>query len=554
MGFGTFIASLRASWVGYALVLLLASSQASCVLITQPVPSTDNTQACESIDVNTGLVEYRPCQPNVIDMAKLTVPRVDPANSTCGFPVSQFCTLEIPTSCDICNARMKGQSHPPNFMTDKERGVPTWWQSVSWLDYPNPMQINVTLSWNKTFELTNDIVVKFQSVRPYQMIIEKSMDYGKTWMPMQYYARKCMDSFNKMPVTSSTISRRDIAKVICTQVYSGAMPRPDGSVRLEIEDRFNRYLNSLKNTNDISVALENHQQLRDFVTLTDLRIRLFGTSHPTGLTVGVLPWELLKYYYAISDIQVRGRCKCNLHGSDCFMVNGTMTCDCKHNTEGPDCSRCKKPYDTRKWKAGTWKPLPRGTANECRTCQCNGHSERCRLIQVLGYMVCIGCLHNTMGRNCEQCLPGFYRDVTKKIVDPDVCAPCNCNQVGSRHNKCNATTGECICKSYTKGPKCDSCVKNYYWTDNQGCVPAICNNDTLSCQNNGTCVSYQRCDCLPGFGGKFCERQLKCYTGMCAQSVGGSSSLQSMYSAILTLLVAGVTTFLGMVTDSLPWS
>ncbi|XP_078586126.1 netrin-G2-like, partial [Branchiostoma floridae x Branchiostoma japonicum] len=81
-----------------------------------------------------------------------------------------------------------------------------------------------------------------------------------------------------------------------------------------------------------------------------------------------------------------------------------------------------------------------------------------------GYVVCIGCYHNTMGRNCAECRPGYYRDATKEITAHDVCKACDCNPMGSRHDKCNATTGKCQCKDGADGMRCDMCVGAYYWT------------------------------------------------------------------------------------------
>lgn len=43
---------------------------------------------------------------------------------------------------------------------------------------------------------------------------------------------------------------------------------------------------------------------------------------------------------------------------------------------------------------------------------------------------------------------------------------CNCNQMGSVHDRCNGT-GFCQCKDGATGAKCDDCLPGYYWK--QGC-------------------------------------------------------------------------------------
>ena len=56
-------------------------------------------------------------------------------------------------------------------------------------------------------------------------------------------------------------------------------------------------------------------------------------------------------------------------------------------------------------------------------CNCNGHSVECHYDEVVaadrqsldihgnyeGGGVCDNCQHNTMGINCEKCVPGYYR-------------------------------------------------------------------------------------------------------------------------------------------------
>lgn len=71
----------------------------------------------------------------------------------------------------------------------------------------------------------------------------------------------------------------------------------------------------------------------------------------------------MTYQYSVSDFAVGGRCKCNGHASKCIPTgrDGQLTCDCKHNTAGRDCERCKPFYFDRPWGRATDRD-----ANECK--------------------------------------------------------------------------------------------------------------------------------------------------------------------------------------------
>ncbi|MEQ2309727.1 hypothetical protein AMECASPLE_001583 [Ameca splendens] len=58
-------------------------------------------------------------------------------------------------------------------------------------------------------------------------------------------------------------------------------------------------------------------------------------------------------------------CKCNLHASQCLLIEGNLQCQCEHNTTGQDCQRCKKGFKAKSWKAGSYLPSPTGTPNTC---------------------------------------------------------------------------------------------------------------------------------------------------------------------------------------------
>ncbi|KAF4077009.1 hypothetical protein AMELA_G00203100 [Ameiurus melas] len=64
-------------------------------------------------------------------------------------------------------------------------------------------------------------------------------------------------------------------------------------------------------------------------------------------------------------MKVGPRCKCNLHASQCTLLDGNLQCVCEHNTTGQDCQRCKKGFKAKIWKAGSYLPTPTGTPNTC---------------------------------------------------------------------------------------------------------------------------------------------------------------------------------------------
>ncbi|XP_018608838.1 netrin-G1 isoform X2 [Scleropages formosus] len=310
--------------------------------------------------------DFMACQPEATDMTKYLKVTLDPPNITCGDPPETYCALENPYMCNNeCDASTVELAHPPSLMFDSEgRNPTTFWQSTSWKKYPKPLQVNITLSWNKTIELTDDIVITFESGRPEQMVLEKSLDYGRTWQPYQFYATDCLDAFTMEPKRVNELTQHTLLNIICTEDYSrGYVWKYDKMVRFEIKDRFALFAGPrLHNMASLYGQLDTTKNLRDFFTITDLRIRLLRPA--TGTTM-VDENNLSRYFYAISDIKVQGRCKCNLHANTCVFDKEKLTCECEHNTTGPDCGRCKKNYQGRAWNMGSYLPIPKGTANIC---------------------------------------------------------------------------------------------------------------------------------------------------------------------------------------------
>ncbi|XP_019386195.1 PREDICTED: netrin-G1 isoform X2 [Crocodylus porosus] len=402
--------------------------------------------------------DYMACQPEARDMIKYVKVTLDPPDITCGDPPETFCAMGNPYMCNNeCDASTQELAHPPELMFDLEGRHPsTFWQSTTWKDYPKPLHVNITLSWNKTIELTDNIVITFESARPDQMILEKSLDYGRTWQPYQYYATDCLDAFHMDPKSVKDLSQHTVLEIICTEEYSTGYMTNSKIIHFEIKDRFAFFAGPrLHNMASLYGQLDTTKKLRDFFTITDLRLRLL---RPATGEIYVDEQHLARYFYAISDIRVYGRCKCNLHATSCKEENKKLFCECEHNTTGPDCGKCKKNYQGQPWSPGSYLPIPKGTANIC-------------------------------------------------IPSISSIGNCYCNPFGSVHDRCN-DTGFCECKKGTSGPKCDKCLPGYIW-HSLGCQQNVCDNELLHCQNGGTCINNVRCQCPPAYTGILCEK-LKC--------------------------------------------
>ncbi|XP_016311199.1 uncharacterized protein LOC107664998 isoform X4 [Sinocyclocheilus anshuiensis] len=325
--------------------------------------------------------EYYACQPKPRSMKEYMQIRVEPPDITCGNPPERFCTLENPYLCsDECDASTKELAHPPVLMQDSERtGLITYWQTVTWGRYPEPLLANISLSWNKSLELADDIQITFEYGRPTKMVLDKSLNYGRTWQPYQYYADDCMDAFGMLPKRVQDLSATNVTRVICTEQYSRWVgSKNEKNVRFEVRERFAIFAGTkLQNMDNLYTRMESMKGLRDFFTLTNLRLRLLRPA--LGGTY-VQRDNLLKYFYAISNVDIPARCKCNLHASQCSLRDGTLQCDCEHNTTGQDCSACERGFKAKSWKPGSYLPTPNGSPN---ICEASGTSDMSTLAVTL---------------------------------------------------------------------------------------------------------------------------------------------------------------------------
>ncbi|XP_075949706.1 netrin 2 isoform X1 [Anarhichas minor] len=390
-------------------------------------------------------------------------------SSVCGRPASRSCSVversdDRPSvrTCQICDAADPRRAHPASYLTDLNSAHNlTCWQSENL--NTSPHNVTLTLSLSKKFEITY-VSLQFCSPRPESLAIYKSMDYGKTWVPYQFYSSQCRRMYNRP--NKASITKQNEQEALCTDGHTDLYPLSGGLIAFSTLDG-----------RPSGKDFDNSPVLQDWVTVTDIRVVFSRPQLPRELGLGAgsnsggrdddpmaVTTTLPTYFYAVGDFQVGGRCKCNGHGSRCLKdKEGKLVCDCKHNTEGPECDRCKPFHYDRPWQRANARE-----ANECLPCNCNLHARRCRFNMELYKLsgrksggVCMNCRHNTAGRHCHYCKEGFYRDLARPITHRRACKACDCHPVGAAGKTCNQTTGQCPCKDGVTGITCNRCAKGY---------------------------------------------------------------------------------------------
>ncbi|XP_067302205.1 basement membrane-specific heparan sulfate proteoglycan core protein isoform X7 [Pseudorasbora parva] len=171
-------------------------------------------------------------------------------------------------------------------------------------------------------------------------------------------------------------------------------------------------------------------------------------------------------------------------------------CACPQGYSGPSCQDCDIGY-TR---------TPGLYLGTCEKCDCNGHASGCD--SETGD--CLNCLHNTVGRRCENCLTGFYGN--PKTGDPQACRPCPC--LGHSSNQPSScylgSDGQPICEcpaGYT-GRQCERCASGYTGNPQLGqrCTPSN-TGDCYRCDNSGSegCSATGVCRCKMNVEGSTCS-------------------------------------------------
>ena len=203
------------------------------------------------------------------------------------------------------------------------------------------------------------------------MAIYKSSDYGRSWTPFQFYSSQCRRLYGRLErgVVSRANEQEPLCSSAATTTGGGGSGLPvSGGARVAFVT-----LEGRPSAGDFDVS----PVLQDWVTATDIRVVFHRVSADLEESTDA-------GYYSLSDFAVGGRCKCNGHAARCGPVatlpggvrasrrrsgrtrhrSGTegqlLACECRHNTAGVDCERCKPFHYDRPWARATEQD-----ANEC---------------------------------------------------------------------------------------------------------------------------------------------------------------------------------------------
>lgn len=221
-------------------------------------------------------------------------------------------------------------------------------------------------------------------------------------------------------------------------------------------------------------------------------------------------------YYDLRSSHATGciDCGCDVRGA----VNGDVMCDvtsgqcrCKRNVMGRTCNQCKAMFYN----------LSIHSTHGCQPCLCNmsgSRSQECD--QTIGQCPC---KNHVSGRRCDQCDLGYHS------FHKSGCQSCQCSESGTRLGalyRCDQVSGQCQCKNYVSGYRCDRCMAGYYKlqeSNPNGCIRCLCDTRGISMACNDVSGS---CTCKRNVTGSLCNQCRRGFYNLTSSNPSGCQPCQ----------------------------
>uniref|UniRef100_A0A669D789 Heparan sulfate proteoglycan 2 n=1 Tax=Oreochromis niloticus TaxID=8128 RepID=A0A669D789_ORENI len=171
-------------------------------------------------------------------------------------------------------------------------------------------------------------------------------------------------------------------------------------------------------------------------------------------------------------------CNCNGHATACDPISGQCL-SCQHNTEGPQCDKCRPGY---------FGDPSRGRPDDCKPCPCpytetsRRFSDTC-FLNIDQQPTCDACRPGYTGRRCEKCAPGYQGN---PLLPNGKCVPV-CEHMD---HIC-----DCVClfaslpalQNNVAGALCDECKPGFFHlsgSNAEGCLQCFCMGVTKQCSSS----------------------------------------------------------------------
>ncbi|XP_046725155.1 basement membrane-specific heparan sulfate proteoglycan core protein isoform X3 [Silurus meridionalis] len=173
-------------------------------------------------------------------------------------------------------------------------------------------------------------------------------------------------------------------------------------------------------------------------------------------------------------------CNCHGHASACDPISGHCL-SCQHNTEGPQCDKCRPGY---------FGDPTRGRPDDCKPCPCpytetsRRFSDTC-FLDVDGQATCDACVLGYTGRRCEKCASGYVGSP----LQPNGKCIAHSAEIKQCDNRgtISSSSMPCNCKANVAGTLCNECKPGSFHLNAgnpDGCLKCFCMGVTKQCASS----------------------------------------------------------------------